>query len=98
VIDVYLAYLKHENPEIRYDSLVLLQSVTEPGDCVDAYCGCLLDEDSRIRLLALERLSELKKDMLLKYKKKIRAMFSDPDVAVQATAKKIMNRISANAV
>lgn len=98
VIDVYMAYLKHENPEIRYDSLVLLQSVTKPGDCPDTYCHCLHDEDSRVRLLALERLSELKRDTLIRYKNKIRAMFSDPDSEIQATAKKIINRLSANAV
>ncbi len=98
VIEVYLKYLKHENPEVRYDSLVLLQTVTEPGDCLDAYCQCLLDEDSRLRLLALERLAELKRDTLVRYKNKIRAMFSDPDSEIQATAKKIMYRLSANGI
>ena len=95
VIEVYLEHLQHENPEIRYDALVLLQVVTEPGDCLDAYCNCLRDEDSRIRLLALERLAELKKDTLATYKNKIHEMVSDPDMEVQETARKIMNRLSA---
>lgn len=93
VIEVYLDYLKNPNAELRYDSLVLLRALTEPEECIDAYIQCLNDDDSRIRLLALECIGEADKNKIINFKKKITAMYADPDLDVQAAAKKIMSRL-----
>jgi len=93
VIEVYLDYLNNPNAELRYDSLVLLRALTEPEECLDAYIQCLNDDDSRIRLLALECIGEADKNKIINFKKKITAMYADPDLDVQAAAKKIMNRL-----
>jgi HEAT repeat protein len=93
VIEVYLDYLKNPNAELRYDSLVLLRALTEPEECLDAYIQCLNDDDSRIRLLALECIGEADKNKIINFKKKITAMYADPDLDVQAAAKKIMSRL-----
>ncbi len=93
VIDVYLTYLNDSNPELRYDALVLLKALTEPEEHLDAYIGCLKDEDSRIRLLALECIAEADKTRIINFKKKIAAMYADPDLDVQAAAKKIMSQL-----
>jgi HEAT repeat protein len=91
VISVYLRFLEHKDPDLRYDSLLLLRSVMDPLDCLTPYQKCLSDEDPRIRLLALERLGEIDRGDLLKFKKKIKALITDPDFDVQAAAKKIYN-------
>jgi HEAT repeat protein len=93
VIDVYLNYLNNPNAELRYDSLVLLKALTEPEECLDAYIQCLNDEDSRIRLLALECIGEADRNRIIDFKKKITAMYADPDLDVQAAAKKIMSQL-----
>jgi len=93
VIEVYLEYLNNTNAELRYDSLVLLRALTEPEECLDAYIQCLNDDDSRIRLLALECIGEADKNKIIIFKKKITAMYADPDLDVQAAAKKIMSRL-----
>jgi len=93
VIELYLDYLKNSNPELRYDALVLLRALTEPEECLDAYIQCLNDDDSRIRLLALECIGEADKNEIIDFKKKIAAMYTDPDLDVQAAAKKIINQL-----
>ena len=93
VLEVYLDYLSHPNAELRYDALVLLKALTEPEECLDAYIQCLNDDDSRIRLLALECIGEADKNRIIDFKKKIAAMYADPDLDVQAAAKKIMSQL-----
>jgi HEAT repeat protein len=93
VIEVYLDYLNNPNAELRYDALVLLRAVTEPEECLNAYIQCLNDDDSRIRLLALECIGEADKNRIVDFKKKIAAMYADPDLDVQAAAKKIMSQL-----
>jgi HEAT repeat protein len=93
VIEVYMNFLEDQNPELRYDALVLLRAVTEPEECLEAYIRCLNDEDPRIRLLALESIGEADKERIIDFKKKITAMYSDPDFEVQAAAKKIMSQL-----
>lgn len=93
VIEVYLDYLSHPNAELRYDALVLLKALTEPEEFLDAYIQCLNDDDSRIRLLALECIGEADKNRIIDFKKKIAAMYADPDLDVQAAAKKIMSQL-----
>jgi HEAT repeat protein len=93
VIEVYMDYLNHSNAELRYDALVLLRALTEPEECLDAYIHCLNDDDPRIRLLALECIGEADKNQIIDFKKKIAAMYADPDLDVQAAAKKIISQL-----
>ncbi len=93
VLGVYLDFLDDENAELRYDALILLRAVTEPEECLEAYIRCLNDEDPRIRLLALESIGEADKEKIINFKKKIAAMYADPDFEVQAAAKKIMSQL-----
>lgn len=93
VISVYLNYLDHEDPELRFDALVLLRSVTETDDYVPAYRKCLRDTNPRIRALALKELNEASKDKLLGLKKEIEAMLSDPDMEVKQAAVKILAKL-----
>jgi HEAT repeat protein len=93
VISVYLDYLDHEDPELRFDALVLLRSVAETDDYVPAYRKCLRDTNPRIRALALKELHKASKDKLLGLEKEIEAMLSDPDMEVKQATVKILTKL-----
>jgi HEAT repeat protein len=94
VVSAYLKFLEHEDSDLRYDSLLLLRSVMSPSDCLDCYQKCLSDQEPRIKLLALERLAEINGRDLIRLKKKIKTLISDPNRDVQAAAKKIYDRLT----
>jgi len=93
VISVYLDYLDHEDPELRFDALVLLRSVAETDDYVPAYRKCLRDTNPRIRALALKELHKASKDKLLGLEKELEAMLSDPDMEVKQATVKILTKL-----
>lgn len=92
VTNVYLKYLEHENPDLRFDALVLLESVKEAPKYPEVYRRCLKDEDPRIRELALKRLAEEGGGLALELKKEIEALINDPHVEVKKAALKILKR------
>lgn len=60
VLAVYKKYLTHENADLRYDALVLMDTVARPESCIASYRKCLSDDDPRVRALAMERLDKMK--------------------------------------
>ena len=93
VISVYLKYLNHENADLRFNTLVLLGSITEAKDYVSVYRGCLRDKDPRIRALALKKLNEVNREDLLGFKEEIEEMLSEPDMKVKQAAINILKRL-----
>jgi HEAT repeat protein len=92
VTDTYLKYLEHEDPDLRFDALVLLSLVTEVRKYLDIYRRCLHDEDHRIRKLALKILDEEGGGCVKELKKEIEALVDDPDMEVKRAALKILKR------
>ena len=90
VTNIYLKYLAHENPDLRFDALVLLKPVTDVRKYPDVYKKCLRDEDHRIRELALKRLDEEGGDGVHELRKEIEALINDPDMTVKRAALKIL--------
>lgn len=90
VAKIYRRYLRHKNPELRMDSLVLMETVSEPSECIEIYGRCLQDHDSRIRALALKYLSEVPRKDLAGLKKTFEKLLSDPDTEVRREAFKIL--------
>ena len=93
VVSVYLKYLAHEDAGLRFDALVLLGSVTETSEYIPTYRACLRDKDSRIRVLALKRLSEVSGKDLTGLGEQIQEMLSDPDMEVKTAALKVLKEI-----
>jgi HEAT repeat protein len=93
VISVYLKYLNHEDADLRFNTLVLLGSITEAKDYVSVYRRCLRDKDSRIRALALKKLNEVNREDLLGFKEEIEEMLSEPDMKVKQAAMNILKRL-----
>ena len=95
VAEVYLKYLEHDDPELRFDALVCLGPVTEVREHIEAYRKCPKDEDGRIRELALKRLAEEAGESGLEsLRAEIEALLSDPDMKVKKAALKILIKIS----
>ena len=93
VVSIYLKYLDHENSDLRFDSLVLLSLVNDVSEHVKVFRNCLRDQDSRVRALALKKLCEISREVLLGFKDEIEGMLSDPDMKVKQEAIKILKKI-----
>lgn len=93
VVSVYLKYLDHEDAELRFDALALLDAVAETREHISTYRKCLSDKDPRIRALALKQLNELGSNELLGFKEEIQDMLSDPDMEVKQAAMKILKKL-----
>jgi HEAT repeat protein len=93
VVSIYLKYLDHENSDLRFDALVLLSLVTDASEHVRVFRNCLRDQNSRVRALALKKLYEISREVLLGFKDEIEGMLSDPDMKVKQEAIKILKKI-----
>jgi HEAT repeat protein len=93
VKDVYLKYLEHEAPDIRFDALVCLGPITETGDYPEVYRKCLKDKDDRIRELALKRLAEEAEASALELLRvEIEGLLHDPNMKVKKVALQILRK------
>jgi HEAT repeat protein len=90
---VYLKYLEHEEPDIRFDALVCLGPITETGDYPEVYRKCLTDKDDRIRELALKRLAEKTGATVLELlRAEIESLLHDPNMKVKKAALQILRK------
>jgi HEAT repeat protein len=93
VTSVYLKYLEHENPDLRFDALACLGPMTEVQDHIDVYRKCLRDKDSRICELALNRLSEEATESILdSLRGEIQDLLNDPDMKIKRAALNIQRK------
>ena len=93
VREVYLNYLEHEDPELRFDALVCLGPMTEVQKYLEVYRRCLKDKDGRIRELALKRLAEeVGESVLESLRGEIEPLLKDSDITVQKAALKILKK------
>ena len=87
VTEVYLKYLEHENPELRFDALVCLGPITEVRQHGEIYRKCLKDNDERVRELALKRLAEEGGEALLQsLRTEFELLVNDPHMKVKKAA------------
>ncbi len=91
VTEVYLKFLDHEDPELRFDALVCLGPITEVRGAIEVYRKCLNDKDDRIRELALKRLAEEGGGSVLdSLKEEIEALLNNPNMKVKKAALNIL--------
>jgi HEAT repeat protein len=93
VKEVYLKYLEHEEPDIRFDALVCLGPLSETGDYPEVYRKCLKDKDDRIRELAVKRMAEEAGTSVLKlFRAEIEGLLHDPNMKVKKAALQILRK------
>lgn len=93
VTEVYLKYLEHEDPQLRFDALVCLRPITEVQKHLEVYRKCLKDQDSRIRELALKRVAEEGGESVLEsLRAEIEALLNDSNMKVKKAALDILKK------
>lgn len=93
VKEIYLKYLEHEEPDIRFDALVCLGPMTETRDYPEVYRKCLKDKHDRIRELALKRLAEDGGENVLELlRAEIEGLLHDPNMKVKKAAIQILRK------
>jgi HEAT repeat protein len=86
-------FLHHNDPDLRYDALVVLHSLSDPVQDLDLYGRCLDDTDGRIRELALLRLQAIQRSRLQALLPAIRRMVRDPQSRVRQAATRLVHHI-----
>ncbi len=86
-------YLHHSDPDLRYDAMVVLNSVSEPAENLSIYEQCLQDADERIRELALIRLQLMDRSLLKPLTPKVRALVADTQSRVRQAATRLVHYI-----
>lgn len=95
VTQVYIKFLEHEDPELRFVALVCLKPLTDGGNYVELYRKRLADQDSRIRALALKRLAdEAAETVLQSLRAEVDDLLNDPDMEVKRAAVTILKKIN----
>jgi HEAT repeat protein len=95
VTQVYIEFLEHEDPELRFVALVCLKPLTDGGNYVELYRKRLTDQDSRIRALALKRLAdEAAETVLQSLRAEVDDLLNDPDMEVKRAAVTILKKIN----
>jgi len=93
VREVYLNYLEHQDPELRFEVLVCLRPTTEVQKYLEVYRRCLKDKDGRIRELALKRVAEeVGESVLESLRGDIEPLLKDSDINVRKAALKILRK------
>ena len=92
VAEIYLHYLKDEDPDIRFDALVWMGLITETRDQVEAYRTSLSDKESRIRELALDRLTDAGDSVLESLRPEIQKLLEDPDMKIKSAGLRIIKK------
>ncbi len=93
VEEVYLEYMDHEDDDIRFDAVVLLETVSEHEKHISSYCKAMKDRDTRIRKLAVERLGEIDAGKLSSIREHVENLIKDPDKGVRQAALNLLKRI-----
>ena len=86
-------YIHHNDPDLRYDALVVLHNVSEPKELLPVYEHCLDDADARIRELALIRLQTIARTRLKKLLPKVCTLIKDPHPRVRQSAIRLAHHI-----
>ena len=95
VTAAYLKYLEHDDPDLRFDALVCVGTITNARDYLEVYRKCLSDKDTRMRELALNRLGEEAGESALEsFRPEIEALLNDPEMKVKKAALNILRKNS----
>jgi HEAT repeat protein len=86
-------FVHHSDPDLRYDALVVLHSLSDSTKELAMYRHCLDDDDARIRELALMRLRVVDRSHLTDIMPKVRRMVSDPHARVRQAATRLVHYI-----
>ena len=90
LIDIYLKYMEHDDPELRCDALAVMGSIAASEDFMAAIQRGLKDPNRQVKTLCLENLSDFSSDELISISSEIIALTKDPEPSVRQAAKELL--------
>lgn len=93
ITQICKTFLQHFDADLRYDAMVVLNTVSDPADNLDIYRCCLKDDDARIRQLALNHLAGLASNILITLKDAIRDVLEDDCPSVHQAAIRVLHQM-----
>ena len=86
-------FVHHNDPDLRYDALVVLHILSDAIRESDINDHCLEDSDARIRELALTHLRRIDRLRLKKIMPKVRRLVNDPQARVRQAATRLIHHV-----
>ena len=90
LIDIYLKYMEHDDPELRCDALAVMGSIAATEVFMAAIQRGLKDPNRQVKTLCLENLSDFSSDDLVSISSEIAALTRDPEPSVRQAAKELL--------
>ncbi len=91
VVEICKTYLHHADGDLRYDALVVLNSMGDYTQNLKIYEHCLNDSEERIRQLTLLRLARMERKHLTAMAPRVRALVEDPSAKVRQAATRLVH-------
>jgi HEAT repeat protein len=92
-VQICRTYVHHNDPDLRYDALVVLHILSDANRESDINDHCLEDRDPRIRELALMHLRSAERSLLKGIMPKVRRLVNDPQPRVRQAATRLIHHI-----
>jgi HEAT repeat protein len=92
-VQICRTYVHHNDPDLRYDALVVLHILSNANRESDINDHCLEDRDPRIRELALMHLRSAERSLLKGIMPKVRRLVNDPQPRVRQAATRLIHHI-----
>ncbi len=87
-------FLAHQDADLRYDALVVLDTVSKGEKPLEVYLRCLQDGDPRIREQAFALLLGADKQSLKPFRPPLQALLQEPTAAVRQAAVRLLHHIN----
>jgi HEAT repeat protein len=98
IVQICKKYLFNRDSDLRYDALVVLNTVTDPNESVTLLEKCLNDPDARIRERALTTLAAADHHLLTALTPEVRKLLNDNSSLVRRAAVRLIHHIFPTAV
>jgi HEAT repeat protein len=98
IVQICKKYLFNRDSDLRYDALVVLNTVAEPNESVTLLEKCLNDPDARIRERALTTLTAADHHLLTVLEPDVRKLLNDNSSHVRRAAVRLIHHMSPTAV
>ncbi len=93
VVQICSRYLSHNDSDLRYDALVVLDAVSDNDKPLHLYAQCLNDKDERIREQALHYLGKADEAHFDEVAQYINPLLKDHSPTIRQAAIRVMNMI-----
>ncbi len=91
VLQICKTFMFHKDADLRYDALMVMNSVADTAESLPLYEHCLGDDDPRIRELVLTHLGSFERQHLDRLSAKVRQLVFDRSVSVRQAATRLVH-------